>query len=301
MKKYIGGAIEEIASIKESDMPFRYYHFDYSDGFSGFQFHWHEEIEIHYVVSGSGSFFIDDTEYTVGEGNIIFIAPRIIHSGKSENNDLVDICYIVDIDYLMSRNNEYNTDKFFTELINTKIKTPVICKNDRGYEMLKRPLHLIDLCAAERGPVYQLEIKRHLYDFFIKLYKNNYLFLSSKNQKYTETKNLIKQSISYIQKNVSDKLTIDEIASHVGLSPSYFMKLFKENTKITCVEYIKLLRLNNATNMLKETDDSILQIAQSCGFCNLSLFNREFKKYFSITPSQYRKKYNMSEINLITF
>ena len=60
MKKIIENPNNEQTEIKESDMPFRYYQFDYSDGFSGFQFHLHKEIEINYVVSGSGRFFIDD-------------------------------------------------------------------------------------------------------------------------------------------------------------------------------------------------------------------------------------------------
>ena len=301
MKKIIENPNDEQTDFKETDMPFRYYQFDYSDGFSGFQFHWHEEIEIHYVVSGSGSFFIDDAEYNVGKGDIIFIAPRIIHSGKSENNNLIDICYIVDNDYLMSKNNEYNTDKFFTGLINTKVELPVIHMQNEGYEQLRTPLQLIDSCVERRGPFFQLEIKRNLFDFFIEMYKNNYLSMSSPSSNHIETKSIVKQSISYIQQNASGKLTIDEIASHVGLSSSYFMKLFKECTKMTCVEYIKILRLNNAANMLKETDESILQIAHTCGFFNLSLFNREFKRYYSITPSLYRKKYKMSEIDFITF
>ena len=70
---------------------------------------------------------------------------------------------------------------------------------------------------------------------------------------------------------------------------------------MTCVEYIKILRLNNAANMLKETDESILQIAHTCGFFNLSLFNREFKRYYSITPSLYRKKYKCQKLILSLF
>lgn len=286
---------------KESDLPFRYYRFDYSDGFSGFQLHWHEEIEIHHIVSGSGNFFIDDNDYKVETGDIIFIAPRIIHSGKSDDNSLVDICYLVDSDYLMSRNNEYNTDKFFSQLKNSKLISPVIHSFDKGYDSLKLPLTKTDSCILNRGVVYQLEIKRHLFDFFIELYKNNYISLSAVSNLNSENKGLIKKSISYIQRNAAHKLSIDQIASHVGLSSSYFMKLFKESTNMTCVEYIKLLRLNNAVNMLKDTDDSILQVAHSCGFLNLSLFNREFKKCFSMTPSVYRKKYKTSQISYITF
>lgn len=301
MKNSIKSAYEEVEIIKESDMPFRYYRFDYSDGFAGFQFHWHEEIEIHFATEGNGRFFIDDSEYSIEKGDIVFIAPRIIHSGKSNTGDLLDLCYVIDSEYLMSRNNEYNTDKFFTELVNTKISCPVIRAGDLGYEKMAAALRTIDSCAVNKGSVYQLEIKRCLYDFFIELYKNNHLALSKENNSRSETKNLIKQSISYIQKNASSRLTIDQIASHVGLSSSYFMKMFKENAKMTCVEYIRLFRLNNASDMLKETDESILQIAHECGFFNLSLFNREFKKHFSLTPSLYRKKYKTSDDSMITF
>ena len=261
----------------------------------------HEEIEIHHIISGRGIFFIDDKDYKVEEGDIIFIAPRIIHSGKSSDNSLVDVCYLVDNDYLMSRNNEYNTDKFFSKLSNAKLFSPVIHSGDRGYESLKTPLAKTDSCILNRGVVYQLEIKRHLFDFFIELYKNQYISLSESSALNPENKLLIKKSISYIQRNASHKLCIDEIASYVGLSSSYFMKLFKESTNMTCVEYIKLLRLNNAANMLKDTDESILEVAHGCGYFNLSLFNREFKKCFLMTPSLYRKKYKASQVNYITF
>lgn len=277
----------------ESDMPFQYFCFDYSNGFSGFQFHWHEEIEIHYIEKGSGTFFIDDTEYDVNEGDIVYIGPKLIHSGKSENNDLIAICYMIDSSYLLSRNNEYNTDRFFSQLVSTRIAKPVIRENDPGYQSLKACLQEIDLCAVEKGIVYQLEIKKQLYDLFIQLYKHCYLIATPKSNDHNAGRSIIKKSIRYIQSNCGNRMSIEEIASHVGLSPSYFMKVFKQNTKMTCVEYIKSFRLNLAITMLRETDESILQIANNCGYGNLSLFNREFKKYFNLTPSQYRKKYSI--------
>ena len=277
----------------ESDMPFQYFCFDYSNGFSGFQFHWHEEIEIHCIVKGKGTFFIDDTEYEVNEGDIVYIGPKLIHSGKSENNDLIAICYMIDSTYLLSKNNEYNTDRFFTQLVNTRISNPIISKNDTGYQGLKNCLKEIDLCTVEKGIVYQLEIKKQLYDLFIQLYKNRYLIATPSSENRNTAKSIIKKSIRYIQANCGNKMSIDEIAAHVGLSPSYFMKVFKQSTKMTCVEYIKSFRLNLAITMLRETDESVLQIANNCGYGNLSLFNREFKRHFKLTPSQYRKRYSI--------
>ena len=69
------------------------------------------------------------------------------------------------------------------------------------------------------------------------------------------------------------------------------MNVFKQHTKMTCIKYINSFRLNLAETMLKETDESVLQICHECGFNNLSLFNREFKKTYSNTPTQHRKNY----------
>ena len=291
MKTYTDIYSEELFELKETDMPFRYLKFDYSDGFAGFQFHWHTEIEIHYIVKGNGSFFIDDNEYNVSQGDIVYIGSKLIHSGKSVNNDLLAVCYIIDSSYLLSLNSDNLTDRFISELLNTKISKPVIHTSDMGYNYIKQVLNNIDYCAEQKSIIHQLEIKKYLYDFFIQLYKNNYFVLNSTTDSIRCT-SIIKKSISYIQNNMASKLSIDEIASHVGLSTSYFMKMFKQNTKMTCVEYIKSLRLDKATSLLLETNDNILEIAQNCGFANLSLFNREFKKAFELTPSQYRKKYS---------
>lgn len=277
------------------DVPVRCFRFDFSGGLSGFQLHWHEEIEIHMITGGCGTFFIDGREYPVQSGDIVFIAPKVIHSGESECNNLKGMYCIVDRDYLISKNAGYSSDKYFSELEGTKITSPVIRPHDYGYAAIAASLSSIEACSVKEGTVYQLEIKRNLYDFFIGLYHGDYLSDTGRAEFSTETEKMIKKSIRYIQQNASSRLTIERIASYVGLSSSYFMKLFRETTKMTCIEYIRLLRLNNSATQLRETDESILQVAQSCGFHNLSLFNREFKKHFSITPSCYRKKYRRTE------
>ena len=137
MKNYEDIKDEKNIEFNEPDSPFKHFCFDYSSGFSGFQFHWHEEIEIHYIVKGHGTFFIDDAEYKVSEGDIVYIGPKLIHSGKSENNDLIAICYMIDSTYLLSKNNIYSTDRFFRELLNAKITEPVIHKDNSGYQSLK--------------------------------------------------------------------------------------------------------------------------------------------------------------------
>ena len=67
------------------------------------------------------------------------------------------------------------------------------------------------------------------------------------------------------------------------------MTIFKEYTNTTCKKFINQCRLESSKEMLRETDDTVLNIAISSGYNNISLYNREFKKAYGITPLEYRK------------
>ncbi len=292
MNNYLENKTKETGGYKEVDMPFRYYYSDYSKGFSGFTIHWHDEIEVIYIEKGQGKFIVDDKEYLVSEGDIVYIAPKLLHSGHAiDNNNFITICYVIDNQYLMSHSGEYNTDKYFANLYDTKISHTVIHPDNDNYVNIKKALCNINTCVNNKDIAYQIDIKMHLYSFFAQLYKSNYLKISDIKVTDSETDEIVKKAINYIQSNFSKPLTVQEIAQYVGLSASYFMNVFKQHTKMTCVKYINSFRLNIAETMLKETDESVLQISHECGFNNLSLFNREFKKTFMTTPSQHRKNY----------
>ena len=80
------------------------------------------------------------------------------------------------------------------------------------------------------------------------------------------------------------------MAKESGYSSSHFMRWFKENTGFSFNEYLIEYRLNRATEQLRKSDETILNIASSNGFDNLSNFNRLFKKRFLMTPTEYRNE-----------
>ncbi len=86
-----------------------------------------------------------------------------------------------------------------------------------------------------------------------------------------------------------EKITIADVASEIGVSPSHFMKYFKNTMGTSFIDYLNEYRLSMASRLLLSSDVSILDIANEAGFDNLSYFNRLFKKRFGITPSNYRK------------
>ena len=99
---------------------------------------------------------------------------------------------------------------------------------------------------------------------------------------------LIKKAIRYISKNFQHTLTLDEVASHVHLNPSYFSTLFKQSTGSSFKEYLNLVRIEESKRLLANTDYSIIDISIAVGFEDQSYFSKVFKKYTGLTPKQYR-------------
>ena len=93
----------------------------------------------------------------------------------------------------------------------------------------------------------------------------------------------------YIDSNFKEHLTLEKLAKIIHLNPEYFSRLFKSITGKNIFEYINYVRINNAGQLLINSDLSILETAYESGFSSISYFNRSFYKIYGCTPSRYRK------------
>ena len=98
----------------------------------------------------------------------------------------------------------------------------------------------------------------------------------------------IQKAVDYIEENISQKMTPEELADVAALSPFYFQRLFTRLVKRPVNEYIKLRRLARASEALKNKALRILDIALEYGFNSHESFTKAFKAAFDITPDNYR-------------
>jgi AraC-like DNA-binding protein len=103
----------------------------------------------------------------------------------------------------------------------------------------------------------------------------------------------MKDLLRFVNAHYAKPIALKEAADFCGYSVSYFMKFFKSFTGETFVEYLNHYRLKKASELLTDTDRTILEISEATGFENHSYFIRLFKRYYGITPLQYRKKKGM--------
>jgi two-component system response regulator YesN len=102
--------------------------------------------------------------------------------------------------------------------------------------------------------------------------------------------NLIERVKDYIEDYYSNKLTIDEIARVVYLSPYYLCRMFKKHTGCTIMEYITNVRVKRAQDLLINSQDTIQEIGEKVGFGAPSYFSNVFKRSTGLTPLQYRRQ-----------
>ncbi len=98
----------------------------------------------------------------------------------------------------------------------------------------------------------------------------------------------IRKCVSFIDKNLHSKITLNELSQISGLSKDYLSQLFKKTTGTTITDYIMNKRLSSAMQLL-DRDVSISDTAYALGFCSESYFIACFKKKYNITPKEYIK------------
>ncbi len=102
---------------------------------------------------------------------------------------------------------------------------------------------------------------------------------------------IIYKAVDYIKNNYSGRITLEEVACKVHLSPSYFSKIFKEELKISFNAYLNQIRIENSKRLLINTRLDLIKISQMLGFDDQSYFNKVFKKITGTTPGKFRQRH----------
>ncbi len=103
-------------------------------------------------------------------------------------------------------------------------------------------------------------------------------------------KNIIYKAIGYMKRNFAEKLTLEDTAQHVGFSPTYFSKIFKEEMGTTFNNYLGNLRVEKSKTLLLAGGMSIGDVCSAVGFEDQSYFIKVFRRYTGVTPGTYRKQ-----------
>lgn len=102
----------------------------------------------------------------------------------------------------------------------------------------------------------------------------------------------VRQTKQYIAAHFAEGLTLEIVAAHIGINPSYLSRLFKQHTGEGFNEYVVSVRIEQSKHLLRTTRMNLQTIAENVGYYDPKYFARLFKKTVGITPSEFRKLYD---------
>ncbi|MCF0148289.1 MAG: helix-turn-helix transcriptional regulator [Clostridium sp.] len=255
------------------------YHFGEMNTFShyhnyNFDFpkHLHRSFELVYVKSGSLQVSINNRIFEVKEDECIIILPYEIHSFLT--NDYSD-------SYICVFSPEY-IKTFHSMVYGKYVDNPVFALN------FDFKSSIIENIFKSKPNL--IEMKAYLYLICSEVLKNSNIIENEKNDY-----ELLHKTLNYIQDNFKKDISLQDIAKRFGYSYTYLSKYLNNTLGISFVEFINENRINYSMYLLKNTDDTITDIAYACGYSSIRSFNRNFLKITNITPKLYRKNLDILE------
>ncbi|MBP2071075.1 helix-turn-helix domain-containing protein [Thermoanaerobacterium butyriciformans] len=252
--------------------------------------HWHESIEISYVLSGRiDDIYIDGVNYTSKQGDIVLINSNAIHSfSVDQGKNRKAVTFFISYEFIKANYPDIDQIAFDCVSINENDEQKIKLFNELRKNLdsiIKAFLNIGDDSLAH------IKIMGLSYELIYLLLRNFKISKKScgeiKTQKYLDR---LTQITNYIKENYNQDLSIDVISAKFNLSPEYLSRFFKKYMGMTILNYINAVRLEKSYRDLMNTDQSITEIALEHGFPNEKSFNKVFKTFYNITPNQYRKK-----------
>ena len=111
----------------------------------------------------------------------------------------------------------------------------------------------------------------------------------------TDAQNKLERVRNYIDCHLSERITLDDVADYAGMNRTYFCLFFKKHMGMPLMDYINGIKVETACRMLKTESLPISDISDRCGFKTVTYFNRVFKNTLGISPTEYRKKMDVTQ------
>ncbi len=238
--------------------------------------HYHDDrFEIYYMVSGKCRYFINDKTYEIIPGDVVLIPEGVIHKtdydGEEHSRILIEC-----------------SEHFIAEDMRERIESVgYLYRNISVSHEIHARLKAIaeDYKLSDEYTAETLKAHMRLLFSLILRNKNTVGDVSAKNA-------MVESVVAYIKERYQTDITLSAVAKEKFVSAEHLCRIFKKHTGFGFNEFLTLVRLQQAENMLKHREGrSISEIAYSCGFNDSNYFSDKFRRAYGTSPLRYSKEH----------
>lgn len=255
--------------VPQNETPVRIMMFDKNSNPS-FKLHWHEHLEIHYILDGFTVARCENDVVTATKDHCLIINSNELHESMDVKSSYV--CIMLPPSF--AKNNNI--------IIKRVIQDPVVSKLINN---MVREFTNPDESSSIATTGYAGLLLSHLYrnHAYREINKTKY-------SAYSQKTILLNRITKYIHDNYTNNLKLSSIAKEFHINQHYFCHIFKEFTGQTLKDYLNHIRIDKARQLLSATNIPISEIAFLCGFNDSNYFSRKFKEITGCTPRSLRQK-----------
>jgi AraC-like DNA-binding protein len=251
--------------------------------------HTHTFFELIYIVSGIGKQCINEMKFSYKPGDLFLVAPNDTHVFKIEATSQFFFIRFNNVFIQSSKKDKELIRRLEMILENAKHEPGSILKPEADQIAVNNLMEII-ISEHLKHDLYHKELINQLITTLLIIIARNLSQSFPENiQESSEEKAI--NILQYIQSNIyfHEKLRIEAISAHFGISKTYLGRYFKKHTNKTLQQYILNYKIKLIENRLRHSNMRISEIADEFGFTDKSHLNRLFKKYKGVNPSEFKK------------
>lgn len=274
-------------NIMENNFPIKIF---LDGGRYGCKPHWHDEIEIIYIMEGTVKVGVNNQEYMLSNSDILLISSGDVHYFLPVNNSnrLVIQFNLSIFESPISDDMQKNYVRpVFNNSLRTSSKWPYFVK-----EAIEKQINQLLKEYTEKKEGYKLLLKARLYDIVVLLLRNVPVQNKSYEEDtiYRENLKRLDSVFKYVEENYQFKITLADAAKIAGFSAYHFTRFFKNLTGMTFIQYLNNFKITISEWLLLNNRELLItDVAFSSGFTSIKTFNRVFKQIKNCSPKDYRK------------
>ncbi|MEE3356395.1 MAG: AraC family transcriptional regulator [Candidatus Weimeria sp.] len=286
---------------KKKKMEFRYYDIpkgeyvlpklgkgweqEYGKGYDG-MLHFHNYLEIGYCYHGSGRLIIEDRVYRYTDQTFTIIPANIPHTTISDEGHICKWEFLfIDIEGFVTE--EMKWEGYSVSEIIHRINSRGTMKSRENHGELGRLILAIIRECRTKGPYYKEALKGWLATLAVDILRLNQE--REEARRINRVNSYIRDAIEFVGTHYVEEIHISDLAEISGLSESHFRRTFEESMNMKPVEYINMVRIDKACEMIAREDVSMEDVCYRVGYQTPSTFNRNFKSLTGMTPLQWKK------------
>ena len=285
--------LEEILPYEDEAFPYLVFYEELDQYLEGFvPWHWHEEIEFFTVIQGRLRFSTNQSTYDLAEGEGGFINSNVMHKYEPLPGSRVIVTgEVLNSTILSGGTRSYYHHKFIEPILeNDALDVMIFRPSSPTHRQILSHLRASQDIADTGAFGFELEVRNHLCEVWLLISKEAPAASDTKSRTNSLNSERIKKMMLYIKTHYAERISLQDIAGAAHISEREALRCFQNNLDTTLFSFLLSYRCRAAADRLRNSSDSVTDIAYSCGFSNPSYLGKIFKQEMGVSPLQYRKE-----------